>query len=178
MGVPGPTRHANSLSSLLNTAPPLYRKFKPLLFLFAAISLNWRGCQSSESFMKISMLRRWLGQRSGRRVRNVPDRAARSHPEGAAASARVGNRLGLPRSSGIARSLRWRARGRVGTPRWLRILTITAGSSMPVRACQRGGDDLQAAAAVGQGAMSSEDPFEQACLTQARRRALRVKCRP
>ena len=111
-------------------------------------------------------------------ARSVPDHAARSNSERAAPSARVGNRFSAPqivwnksnRCAG-ARGGAW-----VGRPRWARILTITGGSSM---ACpeprRRGGDALQAAAAVrAVFDVDVEDPFEQPGPTQARRRALRV----
>ncbi len=105
-------------------------------------------------------------------ARSVPDHAARSNSERAAPSARVGNRFSAPqivwnRSNRCAGE---RGGARVGRPRWVRILTITGGSSMPL-----GGDDLQAAAAVrAVFDVDVEDPFEQPGPTQARRRALRV----
>ena len=65
-------------------------------------------------------------------ARSVPDHAARSNSERAAPSARVGNRFSAPqivwnRSNRCAGE---RGGARVGRPRWVRILTITGGSSM------------------------------------------------
>ena len=64
-------------------------------------------------------------------ARSVADRAARSYSERAAPSARVGNRFSAPqivwnKSNRCAGSVA----GRVGRPRWARILTITGESSM------------------------------------------------
>ena len=61
-----------------------------------------------------------------------------------------------------------RGGARVGRPRWLRILSITGGSSI-------GGDDLQGAAAVrAVFDVDVEDPFEQSGPAHARRCALRL----
>ena len=88
----------------------------------------------------------------------------RSNSERAAPSACVGKRFRLLRLFGIDRLARsrWGAGRR---PRWLRILTITGGSSI-------GGDDLQSAAAVrAVFDVDVEDPFEQPGPAHACRRA-------
>ena len=108
----------------------------------------------------------------------MPDHAARSNSERAAPSARVGNRFSAPQIvwNKSNRCAGERGGARVGRPRWVRILTITGGSSMAaLRRRLRTGDDLQAAAAVrAVFDVDVEDPFEQPGPTQARRRALRV----
>jgi len=43
------------LSSLLNRKPPLDTKLKPPFFLTGYLSLNRRGCQSSESWLKFAV---------------------------------------------------------------------------------------------------------------------------
>src|SRR5499425_664571 len=69
-------------------------------------------------------------ERSGG-ARKVPYRAARSNSERAAAKDCVGNRFGSQvvwnRSNRCAGA---RGGPRVGRPRWVRILTITGGSSI------------------------------------------------
>ena len=71
------------------------------------------------------------GERSGG-ARKVPYGAARSNSERAAPSACVGKRFSAPQIVWNRSTRRAGARGgaRVGRPRWLRILTITGGSSM------------------------------------------------
>src|SRR5215510_1371296 len=71
-------------------------------------------------------------------ARSVPDHAARSNSERAAASACVGRRLSAPQIVWTRSTRRAGERGgaRVGRPRWLRILTITGGSS--IAALRRG----------------------------------------
>ena len=71
------------------------------------------------------------GERSGG-ARKVPYGAARSNSERAAPSACVGRRFSAPQIVWNRSTRRAGARGgaRVGRPRWLRILTITGGSSM------------------------------------------------
>ena len=107
------------------------------------------------------------GERSGG-ARKVPYGAARSNSERAAPSACVGKRFSAPQIVWNRSTRRAGARGgaRVGRPRWLRILTITGGSSI-------GGDDLQSAAAVrAVFDVDVEDPFEQPGPTHARRFSL------
>src|SRR5919106_999065 len=69
-----------------------------------------------------------------------------------------------------------RGGARGGRPRWLRILTITGGSSIAaLRRGLRTGDDLQSAAAVGAVFdVDVEDPFEQPGPAHARCLSLRV----
>ena len=113
------------------------------------------------------------GERSGG-ARKVPYGAARSNSERAAPSACVGKRFSGPQIVWNRSTRRAGARGgaRVGRPRWLRILMITGGSSMSVRA-EGTGDDLQSAAAVrAVFDVDVEDPFEQSGPTHARRLSL------
>ena len=65
-------------------------------------------------------------------ARSVPDHAARSNSERAAPSARVGKRFSAPQIvwNKSNRCAGERGGARVGRPRWLRILTITGGSSI------------------------------------------------
>src|SRR5215510_12811188 len=71
------------------------------------------------------------GERSGG-ARKVPYRVARSESERATPSACVGKRFSASQFVWNRSTRRAGARGgaRVGRPRWLRILTITGGSSM------------------------------------------------
>ena len=102
------------------------------------------------------------GERSGG-ARKVPYGAARSNSERAAPSARVGNRFSAPQIVWNRSNRRAGERGgaRVGRPRWVRILTITGGSSMAALRRGRTGDDLQSAAAV-RAVFNVEDAFESA----------------
>src|ERR687891_1959974 len=74
---------------------------------------------------------RLAGEQSGGK-RKVSYGDARSNSERAAPSACVGRRLSAPQIVWNRSTRRAGARGgpRVGRPRWLRILTITGGSSM------------------------------------------------
>src|SRR5215472_498235 len=66
-------------------------------------------------------------------ARGAGDRAGRSNSERAAPSACVGRRFSAPQTVSNRSTRRASARGgaRVGRPRWLRLLMITGGSSMP-----------------------------------------------
>src|SRR5262247_2031298 len=76
---------------------------------------------------------RLAGEQSGGK-RKISYGDARSNSERAAPSACVGRRLSAPQIVWNRSTRRVGARGgaRVGRPRWLRILMITGGSSMPV----------------------------------------------
>ena len=110
----------------------LYRKFKPPFFLARAISPD-RGLSIVFLFDENpDVASAGSGGAAVGGARSVPDHAARSNSERAAPSARVGNRFSAPqivwnRSNRCAGA---RGGARVGRPRWLRILTITGGSSM------------------------------------------------
>src|SRR5215467_14928135 len=104
------------------------------------------------------------GERSGG-AQEVPYGAARSNSERAAPSACVGKRFSAAHIVWNKSTRRADARGgaRVGRPQWLRILTITGGSSMAaLRRRLRTSDDLQGASGVGPVFdVDVEDPFEQ-----------------
>src|SRR2546428_5964356 len=79
------------------------------------------------------------GRRSGG-AQEVPCGAARSNSGRAAPSACVGKRFSAAQIIWNRSTRRAGARGgaRVGRPRWLRILTITGGSSMLVLSVSKG----------------------------------------
>src|SRR5215467_4369202 len=80
-------------------------------------------------------------------ARGAGDRAGRSNSERAALSACVGRRFSAPQIV-WNRSTR-RAGARVGTPRWLRILMITGGSSMAAMSASPARDLRQAPCDIG-----------------------------
>ena len=109
------------------------------------------------------------GKRSGG-AQEVPYGASRSNTERAAPLACVGRRFAAVRWSGIDRldGLARRAGARAGRPRWLRILSITGGSSMAAmifKAPPQSGQCFD---------VDIEDPFEQSGPTQARCLSLRL----
>src|SRR5262245_6472392 len=82
---------------------------------------------------------RLAGEQSGGK-RKVSYGDARSNSGRAAPSACVGRRLSAPQIVWNRSTRHASARGgpRVGRPRWLRILMITGGSSMPVPSLPKG----------------------------------------
>jgi hypothetical protein len=113
--------------------------------------------------MRNPLLCRAARPESGREARESLLWAARSNSGRAAPSACVGKRFSAAQIIWNRSTRRTGARGgaRVDRPRWLRILTITGGSSMAVlRRRLRTGDDLQSAAAV-RAVFDVEDLFEQ-----------------
>ena len=107
-----------------------------------SLSQDWERCQFAFLLNKTRCSTGSFGWTAVGRARNVPYCAGHSHS--AAPSAWVGKRFSTVRCSGIDRlrsqmaDSRWRIAeagccggARVGRPRWLRILTITGGSSIP-----------------------------------------------
>src|ERR687892_2238050 len=98
-----------------------------------AISRDWESCQFPFVLDEKSTVVpvRLAGEQSGGK-RKVSYGAARSNSEQTAPSACVGRRLSAPQIVWNRSTRRAGARGgaRGGRPRWLRILTITSGSSM------------------------------------------------
>src|SRR5215469_833214 len=120
-------------------APPrtLYRKFKQPFFLTEIYSAVPPSVSIVEELNEKSENRGFAPASSGGAVagsaRLARRRAARSNSERAAAKDCVGNRFGSQvvwnRSNRCAGA---RGGARVGRPRWVRILTITGGSSLQV----------------------------------------------
>jgi hypothetical protein len=136
------------------------RIFKPPFSMTGAISQDRERCQFLFCLIKNPLLYQAARPESGREVREMSLMAplARTQSE---------RRRRLALAAVLVAQIVWnrstrragvRGGARVGRPRWLRILTITGGSSMA--ALRRGsGDDLQSAAAV-RAVLDVEDPFE------------------
>src|SRR5262249_22598038 len=111
-----------------------YRKFKHPFFLIGAISPARRVVNRLSVDENPNVALACLGGVVVGGARRVPDRAARSNSERAAPSACVGRRFSAAQIIWNRSTRRaWALGGaRDGRPRWLRILTITGGFSMPV----------------------------------------------
>ena len=117
------------------------RIFKPPFLLAGAIAQDRQRCQfpfvldEKPAFVPGGS----AGERSGG-ARKISCGVARSNSGGAAPSACVGKRFSAAQIIWNRSTRRAGARGgaRVGRPRWLRILTITGGSSMPVLSVSKG----------------------------------------
>src|SRR5262249_15708495 len=117
-----------------------YRKFKQPFFLIGAISPARRVVNRLSVDENPNVALACLGGVVVGGARSVPDRAARSNSERAGPSACVGRRFSAPQINWNRSTRRAGARGgaRVDRPRWLRIVTITGGSSMPVLSVSKG----------------------------------------
>src|SRR5262250_3404196 len=109
-----------------------YRKFKQPFFLIGAISPARRVVNRLSVDENPNVALAGLGGVVVGGARSVPDRPAHSNSERAAPSACVGKRFSAPQIVWNRSTRRAGARGgaRVDKPRWLRILTITGGSSI------------------------------------------------
>ena len=124
-----------------------------------------RACQSSERLVKFAVLLRSARPESGREAREMflIEPLARTQSERRRRLA-LASGFRLLRLSGIDRLDAPAARGgaRVDRPRWLRILTITGGSSMPaLEECSKGQAMIfKAPPQLGQSELCIERPLE------------------